>query len=309
MGRRKTPEEAAWLAERYPTAPNAALLEAFRDRFGWAPTMSGLTSWASCRGLRKDGLGRIEWSAHPEYGEFLAEAVPGRTEDEIADAFEAEFGVRLTRSQVKNAKTRLGVTSGTHGGRFEKGHVPHNKGRTWDELGYGADQRDRMARGQFAPGRVPWTGDLYPVGSERVTRDGYVQVKVRERSPRPGSNRCWELKQRVVWERANGRALGPDEVVLFADGDRGNFDPGNLVAVTRRVNAVINRMRLDHCDRATLETAVAIAELTLKVGERQRGRRKCRECRAEFAPRFARQARCDACIRSMRAGKDGRDEG
>lgn len=37
--------------------------------------------------------------------------------------------------------------------------------------------------------------------------------------------------------------------------------------------------------------------------------RKCRECGAEFAPRFARQARCDACIRSMRAGKDGRDEG
>lgn len=37
--------------------------------------------------------------------------------------------------------------------------------------------------------------------------------------------------------------------------------------------------------------------------------RTCRNLGTEFAPRFARQARCDACIRSMRAGKDGRDEG
>lgn len=65
MGRRKTPEEAAWLAERYPTAPNAALLEAFRDRFGWAPTMSGLTSWASYRGLRKGWPGTYRMERPP----------------------------------------------------------------------------------------------------------------------------------------------------------------------------------------------------------------------------------------------------
>ena len=78
MGRRKTAEEAAWLAERYPTTPNAELLDAFEREFGWRTTRASLASWASDAGLRK-ATPRVDWEGHPEYDEFLRTVV--------ADAF------------------------------------------------------------------------------------------------------------------------------------------------------------------------------------------------------------------------------
>lgn len=292
MGRRKTAEEAAWLAERYPTTPNGDLLDAFERRFGWRMTSSSLASWASDAGLRKSSR-HVSWREHPEYDEFLRETVPGRIESEIADAFEREFGIRLTSSQVGNAKARLGVRSGTVGGRFEPGNVPANKGRTWDEMGIPEDKRERMRSGQFKPGNLPWT--TREVGEERVTKDGYVEVHVAQRR-REKANDQWVLKQRLVWQEANGRRLRPDEMVVFADGDRRNFDPGNLVAMTMAEHAVIIRSGIAYADRETCETAIGIARLKMAASRASMRPRRCRRCGREFAPRYERQRTCDACL-------------
>lgn len=296
MSRRKTPCEEAWLRRRYPHAGNAELLREFEAAFGWAPTPSGLASWASDRGLRKASR-RVDWAGRPEYDRFLRGFIPGHTEPEIIDAFERRFGIRLTTAQVGNRKAALGVRSGTSGGRFEHGHVPANKGRTWDEMGIGADARDRMRAGQFKPGNLPWT--TRPVGDERATNDGYIEVHVAQ-ARRERANDQWVLKQRLVWERANGRELEPYEMVLFADGDRANFDPGNLVAVTMAEHAVICRLGLAYSDRETLLTAVRIARLKMAAAEAERRPRRCAGCGREFKPRFARQRRCDECIEAGR---------
>ena len=132
MSRRKTPDEAAWLAERYPTTPNRELADAFEREFGWRISPGNIACWASDRGIVKSRR-RISWRDHPEYDEFLRGCIPGRSEPEIARAFEERFGVPLTVSQIANAKTRLGVRSGTHGGCFEPGHAPANKGRPISE--------------------------------------------------------------------------------------------------------------------------------------------------------------------------------
>lgn len=47
----------------------------------------------------------------------FCEIVPGRTQGQIADEFECQFGIRLSVSQIKNAKMRFGVRSGTNGGQ------------------------------------------------------------------------------------------------------------------------------------------------------------------------------------------------
>lgn len=240
MGRRKTAEEAAWLAERYPTTPNGDLL----------------------------------------------------------DAFERRFGIRLTTSQVGNAKARLGVRSGTVGGRFEPGNVPANKGMTWDEMGIPEDKQEHMRSGQFKPGNLPWT--TREVGEERVTKDGYVEVHVAQRR-REKANDQWVLKQRLVWQEANGRRLRPDEMVVFADGDRRNFDPGNLVAMTMAEHAVIIRSGITYADRETCETAIGIARLKMAASRAAKRPRRCRRCGREFAPRYERQRTCDACL-----GREGR---
>lgn len=295
MGRRKTAEEAAWLAERYPTTPNAELLDDFEREFGWRTTRASLASWASDAGLRK-AAPRVDWEGHPEYDEFLRGFVPGHQEREIADAFEREFGIRLTRSQVKNAKTRLGVMSGTHGGRFEPGQEAWNRGRPQAEW-MPPESVERTRATRFANGQLPHNAMDLPVGSERVTRDGYVEVKVAERPSGQGaSHDNWRPKAHIVWERANGRALRPGEVVVFADGDRANLDPGNLVAMTRAEHNVIVTRGIPYADRATCETAIGIARLKMAASRASMRPRRCRRCGREFSPRFGRQRTCDACL-------------
>lgn len=292
MSRRKTPEEAAWLAERYPGTPNRELLEGFRAEFGWAPTLFGLCSWASDRGLRKD-RGQIDWAGHPEYVGFMRSFVPGHTEREIADAFEREFGIRLSDSKIGNFKARFGVRSGTAGGRFERGHVPANKGKTWDEMGIPEEKRERMRATQFKPGNLPWT--TRAVGEERVTRDGYIEVHVAQhRSER--ANDQWVMKHRLVWEEANGRALRPGEMVVFADGDKRNLDPGNLVAMTMAEHAIIVRSGIAYADRETCETAIRIARVKMAASRAGKRPRRCASCGEVFEPRYARQRRCDRCL-------------
>lgn len=69
------------------------------------------------------------------------------------------------------------------------------------------------------------------------------------------------LKHVWVWEQANGRKLPEGHVVMFADRDKDNFSPDNLVAVPRSLMGVINSMHVGWHDRETLEAVVHMAEL------------------------------------------------
>lgn len=296
MNSRYTPEMDAWLAERYPAAPNRELAEEFEEAFGQPITVCQLSCWANSRGVRKPR--KVEWDAEKE--DFLRGFVPGHTEDEIREAFLARFGIELTESQIGNAKTRLGVRSGTTGGRFEKGHVSHNKGRSWDEQGIPPEKRERMLSTCFKAGSEPVNGQRIPIGSERVGKDGYIQVKVRTRSPVPCANKCWRPKHHLVWEEANGQEVPPKTMIVFADGNKRNFDPGNLVAVPRRLWAVIARQKIAYADREGLETAMALAELKSRIRDRRCRERPCRRCGATFAPRHPNQRTCDACLEARR---------
>ena len=237
------------------------------------------------------------WTA--EMDDFMRGFVPGHQEREIAAAFAERFGVELSRAQLRNRKSRLGLKSGTHGGRFETGRVPHTTGRRAGEWA-SADGRARMARTQFKPGNVPANARRTPVGSERVTKDGYVQVKVAERPRLHGgrpSNDNWVMKHVLEWERANGRPVPKGCCVLFADRDKRNFDPANLVLATRGQMGVINKMGLRYSDARTLRACLSIADLKMaQTRAVLREPRACRDCGAEFKPRYDRQARCEACI-------------
>ena len=293
MARRKTPEEAAWLAERYPATPNRELADEFEREFGWRVSPENIACWASSRGLRKAGW--IDWRNHPEYVEFMLGFIPGHGEREIADAFEREFGIRLNEGQIGNFKTRFGVRSGTAGGRFERGHEPANKGKTWDEMGIPEDVRERMRATQFKKGHLPHNAYGKPVGFERVNRDGYVEVKVKD-GRQAEANDNYRLKHRLVWEEANGRKLRPGEMVVFADGDKRNLDPDNLVAMTTAEHAVIIRAGIAYADRETCETAIRIARVKMAAARAGRRPRRCASCGEMFEPRFERQRRCDRCL-------------
>lgn len=178
--------------------------------------------------------------------EFFKEYVPGHSWIEIADEFEKRFGIRLgskqVQSYIKNHKLHTG-----RNGRFEKGHVPANKGqkvsaetyekisRTFFKKGHGNDKRRRT------------------VGSERVDPDGYIRIKVAEPNE-------WMLKSWYVWQQHHG-AMPPDHYIIYKDNDPSNCDISNLMMISKRDAHIMMIKNLHHYTGDEKEVAVNIAKL------------------------------------------------
>lgn len=291
--RRKTPEEVAWLLENAPLHAQGETLRLFAERFGWAPSKASLASWMHDRGVKPPNS-PMRWTS--EMDAYFREIVPGRSEAEIAELFEARFGVRLTPGRIGNRKTRLGVRSGTVGARFEPGRTPSNKGRTWDEMGVPPEAQARIRSTCFKAGDEPPNGANVPVGTERLSKEGYFEVKVKRFSDRPGANKCWRMKHHLVWEEANGRPVPPSSMIVFADRDKGNLDPSNLVCVPRAEWATICKLGLAYRDRDSLEAAILTARLVRKTHDLELSERRCTACGGTYKPTSKNQRRCRACI-------------
>lgn len=224
----------------------------------------------------------------------FCEIVPGRTQGQIADEFERQFGIRLSVCQIKNAKTRFGVRSGTNGGQFVKGQRAWNKGMPLSEW-MSPEAEQRCAAGRFKPGNLPHNSAKYRIGDERVNGDGYVEVKIMDR-PTDGHHNNWKPKHLIVWEREHGCKVPDGHAVIFADNDRTNFDPGNLIAITRADLVSINRMGLVHCDADTVRLCQGIVGLSRAINRSKLTARRCAVCGTTFKPEFASQRRCRRCI-------------
>lgn len=110
-------------------------------------------------------------------------------------------------------------------------------------------------------------------------KDGYVWVKVKDtpQAQVPGSfNDNFRLLHHVVWERANGRPVPPHTMIVFADRDKRNFDPGNLVAVPRDLWTFISLRSIKYYDAESLRTAMAVARLDRARCEAQRRRKEAK---------------------------------
>lgn len=153
--------------------------------------------------------------------------IPGHEEQEIREAFREKFGITLTRSQIKNFKASHGIQSGTTGGRFEKGHESHNKGKKVSPEVY-----EKCAPTMFKKGNVP--ANHKPVGSIREDVDGYLKIKIAE-------PRKWIHLHRHVWEQHTGRKIGRDECVIFLDHNIKNVDASNLMLVKKSELSQLNR--------------------------------------------------------------------
>ncbi len=277
---RYAPDEAAWLEKNWARMTNREVADAFSERF--RPLSAGAAkAYGNNHGLRKDegvrgravreGRGSV-WE--PEVDAWFRSFVPGHSEAEISAECGRLFGFALTEGQISGRKAALGVRSGTAGGRFAKGHVPHNKGKTWDEAGVPAESQEAMRRTCFAKGSVPWNAGDEPVGRERTNRYGYVEVKVK-RGLQEKANDNYRPKHHLVWERANGMPVPPGTMIVFADRDRRNFDPGNLVAVPRSEWAVIAHEGMPYFDAESLAACRAVARLksaTHRMTKTKKGR-------------------------------------
>lgn len=184
--------------------------------------------------------------------EFFRNYIPGHTYKEIQEAFTENFKWEITLGQIKgymaNHKINNGLTR-----RFPKGHIPQNKGRK-GICAAGCE------KGWFQKGHIPKSHR--PVGSERISKDGYVEVKVEE------PNR-WRLKHRVVWEKKFG-PVPAGKCLIFLNSNKTDVRIENLMLIDRQVNARLNQSGLRYKDPDVTKTAVNVAELLSVIGEVKR---------------------------------------
>lgn len=188
----------------------------------------------------------------PEQIKYLVSIVSGHSYKEIIEMFYDRFKVQLTVSQVNsfigNRKLNTGRT-----GRFEKGCLPFNKGKK----GTGGWEPTQFKRGHKAHNWVP-------IGTERINADGYVDIKIQDGK----LQKNWKGKHILIWEGRNG-PVPKGHVVIFGDGNNRNFDPSNLILVSRKQLAILNKNKLIQNDTDLTRTAVITADLILKIGERK----------------------------------------
>lgn len=109
-------------------------------------------------------------------------------------------------------------------GRFQKGLTPWNKGTSYVAGGRSAETR-------FKPGvRQGVAVKLYkPIGSERLSKDGYLERKINDNMP---PQKRWRAVHLIEWEAING-PLPAGHAIAFKDGDKTNRAPDNLELITR----------------------------------------------------------------------------
>ena len=184
------------------------------------------------------------WS--DEEKQYLAEITPGRGYKEIQSMMSCKFGFDYTHHQIKGAITRNKLNTGRTG-RFEKGRATWNKGTK------GLTKANVTS---FKKGQKPH--NYKPLGSERITKDGYCEIKVSD------TGRRWRPKHVLIYEKHHGK-VPKGSAVIFLDGDKRNFDIDNLYLVTRSQLAMLNKNNLIQKDADLTKTAINVVDLMKKI--------------------------------------------
>ena len=179
-----------------------------------------------------------------EMKQFILDNYKGRYNQELADLFNQKFNTNITSRMIKSYKANNKLNSGLTV-KFRKGQTPHNKGKKIPKEVY-----EKVKHTMFAKGNVP--PNHRPVGSERISKDGYIEVKVAEPNK-------WRLKQRVVYEEAKGK-IPEGCTIIFLDGNKRNFDIDNLRCITRTELLYLNCNGLNNSNEIT-ETGILMARL------------------------------------------------
>lgn len=184
-----------------------------------------------------------------EQHEFLVANVKGLSNKAITDLINKKFNTDFPVNRIASYKSRYGISSGLTG-RFEKGHKSWNKGKK----GYYAPGSEK---GWFKKGQVPAT--KLPVGSERINRYGYHEVKVADPN-------IWRPKHVIIWEKEN-HEVPDNHIVIFLDSNKDNLDITNLECISRGVHARMNHNGLYSTNAETTKAALNLVRLKGKIRE------------------------------------------
>lgn len=182
-----------------------------------------------------------------EEREFFKKYIPGHTVKEIRlefiRIFNWEIGINQIMAYMKNHKIKNDLN-----GRFQKGHIPVNKGKKLTKELY-----EKSKHTMFQKGNIPV--NYKDIGSERITKDGYIMIKVAEPS-------SWQLKHKVIWEKEKGK-IPKGMAVVFRDNNKQNCIIENLILVHRRELLEMNKKGYCKYTQEYKDVAVNLAKLSI----------------------------------------------
>ena len=247
------PKHIKYLREITPGRRDAEITKLFNKKFNMNATTMAIKTLRLRNGILLT-VPRTKTWYQKEHIDYLRElSGQGLFNAEITKRFNEKFGTDKTEVAIQNQRGQHRLfTSARY--RWKKGHISWNKGRK----GYMGPNKT-----SFKKGNIP--ANWRPVGSERVTTEGYTEVKIQDGK----LNKNWRMKHLVIWEKANG-PIPKGHVVIFGNGDKGNLSLDNLVLVSRSQLVRMNQLGLIYDDAELTKTGAVIAAVRNKIGERKR---------------------------------------
>lgn len=190
--------------------------------------------------------------------EFIRQVYPYHTNKDITEMLKAKFDIDANTQDILNLRQRFNFPYKKipNSGEFKKGFTPWNKGKQMSK-----ETKKKLERTWFQKGNI--TFNTLPVGTTRTTRDGYKEIKIAEPN-------VWALYQRYLYEQAHGEKLTKEDIILFADGDKTNFDIDNLVKVNRANLLLLNRRGLIFDDPELTKAGVNVSKLIEAMHKRKK---------------------------------------
>lgn len=257
---RYSPDELAFVESR-KAMPRRALHAAFVQTFGRADvTADDLKQLCTRHGWTTN---RTRWTAENDallrvlYPDNPTAAVAERVGHTLTSTYQRAIKLGLCKSEAYLAspaacRLRRGDNVGA-ACRFQKGHAPANKGKTMPF-------HPNSAATRFKPGeRRGVAVKLYkPIGSERVSKEGYLERKINDGMPLQAR---WRMVHLLQWEAIHGPK--PKGMVLKSlDGDKTNTDPSNWALIPRALLPRLNGIYGRGYDAAPAELKPAILAIT-----------------------------------------------
>lgn len=253
-----TNEIVDYLHEIYLNRSNDEITHLINKKFGTNFTKASVQT-------KKRKLGLISSYKYmpkftPEVIDFILKNYKGKDNVELAELLIERFNLDTNPDKVSmfkaNYKRRFGVDlrTGINRGCFHKGHVPINKG-TKGMFNVGGNS------GSFKKGNKPQ--NYKPVGTERIVKGGYVEIKIADPDK-------WESKQRYIYKKHHG-SIPEGYNVMFADKNKQNFDIDNLILVSKSEDLIMNNNKLFYEDKELTKTGHLIAKVIDKTAKLKRG--------------------------------------
>ena len=201
-----------------------------------------------------------------EIKQYIIDNYKEITNTELARKCSKKFNLDFTEDSIANFKSRLyksygiNLRNAINAGCFKKGSIPFNKGTK------GLMKSNKTS---FKKGNVP--ANYKSIGAERVSKDDYIEIKIRDGECSTGKKN-YVLKHRYLYEQYYGK-IPKGSIVIFADGNKRNFDKSNLIAISKNQNVRLNQNKLRFSNKELTEAGINLANFIIKTNEVKNARK------------------------------------